>query len=582
MNNKQNKLNISRQSLAFAVLFVAGVLFMLWKAPYGFGGSDEAFYLTVPYRLTLGDRLFFDEWHMSQLASFFTLPFVALYTRVIGSTEGLLLAARYAYIALHSLFALILYLRLKKYGAFAVAASMLFLLFTPFDMMCYSYNTVALDTLVLAGAFAGTAQKEKRADIIIAGAFFACAVVCCPYLAAVYVLYLLLTVLYSAIRKKAHGALWDNEVFSFRFFGLITCGVAIVSVFFAVFFFTHCSVEELIASLPGVLSDPEHPSYTVSFMIKHYVYCLLTAHKLMLLPLGLYAASLAWLALDKKWREHTHIHLLLASFCALLSFILFAKELTQSYYNGIMFPLCFVGFTAYLLLENKPRGLFAAFYALGIAYSLCVCATSNMGFDVLSMALCISSVASCIFIGMLISELSALNKPQRRILRAAGLVPLTCLFALMITVKAVHCFWDAPPAALDSKISAGAARGIVTSERLANDYMRIYDDMRSYETQTPGKLFIYAQETWCTLLLPRGYESASFSAWLSGQDEITLSRLALYYEINADKYPDYVYIPKDNAFAQPGLSSARIYAEAEQNGYTVCENDVSWKLERAK
>ena len=50
--------------------------------------------------------------------------------------------------------------------------------------------------------------------------------------------------------------------------------------------------------------------------------------------------------------------------------------------------------------------------------------------------------------------------------------------------------------------------------------------------------------------------------------------------MNPAKEPQYIYILKDNVFAQPGLDSAAIRAAAEENGFSVTENDVSWKLEK--
>lgn len=577
MKASLKKTNISRQSLAFALLFAASAAFMLWKLPYSLGGSDEAFYLTVPYRLYLGDRLFFDEWHLSQLASFFTLPFVTLYLDLTGSTEGIMLTARCVYAVLHALAALVIYLRLKKYGALSVAASVMFMLFTPFDMMCYSYNTIALDALALAGVFAGAARRGARVDYVLSGAFFAAAVVCCPYLVSAYFVYALAVFAATCVRKRRE---YYNAVLTRRAFALVTCGAAIMAVLFAIFFFSHCSIKELVAALPGLFTDPEHPKYSLWFMIKHYAYCLLTAHRLMLLPLGLYAASLFALFADKNRRAHAYIHLALAAVAALLCFVLFSKELISEYYNAVMLPLALPGFTAYVLLKNKPRELFTALFALSVYYSACVCATSNMGFDVLSMAFSVVDLAACVFLSLLLKERADMPQKRARTLRAAAIAPALCMAALIVTVKAVHCFWDLPPAQLDHRLESGPARGIITSDRLGTDYERVCDDMRSYADLPPGKLLIYAPHTWCTLDLPEGYECASFSAWLSGQDEVTEARLALYYDLNPDKFPDYVYILKDNAFAQPGLDGARIYRDAGQNGFTVEENDVSWKLTR--
>ena len=282
------KLNTSKQSLAFAALFVLSFAFMLWKCPFGFGGSDEAFYLTVPHRLNLGDELFRDEWHLSQLASFFTLPFVSAYRHFSGSNDGIMLAARYTYAVIHALAALVIYLRLRRFGWLSVAGSIIYMLFTPFDMMCYSYNTVALDTLALAGVLAGTSDGRCSPDVA-AGALFACAVVCCPYLVTVYALYLVMTALYRKTGKRT----WQNPLLTWRCFGRVTAGIMITAALFAVFFFRHSSIADVAAALPGLFTDPEHPGYSVVFMLKHYVYCLVTAHRLIYVPLGIYAFSLA-------------------------------------------------------------------------------------------------------------------------------------------------------------------------------------------------------------------------------------------------------------------------------------------------
>ncbi len=574
----RKKQNISKQSLAFAVLFVLAFAFMLWKCPYGFGGSDEAFYLTVPHRLTLGDKLFRDEWHLSQLTSFFTLPFVALYRYLNGSNDGIMLAARYTYAVIHALAALVIYLRLRRFGRLSVAGSIIYMLFTPFDMMCCSYNTVALDALALAGVLAGTADGARTPDIA-AGALFACAVVCCPYLVTVYALYLIMTALYAVLYRKTGKRTWQNPLLTRQRFWRVTLGIMITAALFAVFFFRHSSIADVIAALPGLFTDPEHPGYSVVFMLKHYAYCLVTAHRLICVPLGIYALSLVWLVFDKRRAEHVHIHLSLAALSALVCFLLFSKELTQSYYNGIMLPLSFVGFTAYLLLDDKPRGLFAALFVTGLLYSVCVCATSNMGFDVMSMAFAVVNLGSVVFISLLLRQSARMPRKRRRLAAAAGIAPVACLALLVVTVKAAHCFWDAPPAWLTVRIEAGPARGIITSQRLNDDYMRVYDDLAAYKAEPRGNILVYAQETWCYLILD-DYPYAGFSAWLSGLDSVTEQRLGLYYELNGAKYPQYVYILKDNAFAAPQLDGARICAEAEANGFSVEENDVSWKLTR--
>ena len=77
----------------WGLFLICGIL-ILYKCRYGYAYSDECFYLTIPYRLTQGDRLILNEWNPAQLAGFLLYPAVSLYLRIFGSTEGIVLAFR--------------------------------------------------------------------------------------------------------------------------------------------------------------------------------------------------------------------------------------------------------------------------------------------------------------------------------------------------------------------------------------------------------------------------------------------------------------------------------------------------------
>lgn len=67
------------------VILLAGVVCMhLSRIRLGNVDIDEAFYLTVPYRLAQGEGLLADEWHVSQLVGFLLYPFVKCYLLIQG------------------------------------------------------------------------------------------------------------------------------------------------------------------------------------------------------------------------------------------------------------------------------------------------------------------------------------------------------------------------------------------------------------------------------------------------------------------------------------------------------------------
>lgn len=563
MNKRLNK-----QNTVWLALFALSLALMIWKLPYGFGGDDEGFYLTIANRLTLGDRLFTDEWHLSQLSSFFLYPFVRLFKAITGGTDGILLASRRLYLVCHSAAAAAVYFRLRKYGAFSVLGSIFFLLFTPFDMMTCSYNTVAIDALALCGAFA--ASYEKDADMLLAGVFLAFAVVCCPYLAFAYVLYALVCCAYKLLYRKCGKAFFSFRPFSPKALCLVTAGAGLVFILFLVFLLSHTSVREIAESLTGLFSDPEHPSYSVFYMLKHYIYCIVTSHPYALIPIGIYALSLAVLALDKNRKRHALTYFALSAAASVLWLALFVPELIEKNFNGIMLPLLPMGFTAYLLLEHKPRALFDFVFLLGIIYSVCVCSTSNMGYDILSIGFSAVNIANLIFTGMLLKEHAG-----RKVYSAIAFIPTALLCVLMLTVKINHCFWDAAPAELDAMLDAGPAKGIVTNAYFKNSYDSINADMAEYKGED-GNILIYSQQAWEYLVPDMPY--ASFSAWLSGLDEKTDARLELYFSMNPQKTPEHIYIPKTSSFGELNIPPESIRSAAEKYGYALTENDISYKL----
>ena len=87
-----------------------------------------------------------------------------------------------------------------------------------------------------------------------------------------------------------------------------------------------------------------------------------------------------------------------------------------------------------------------------------------------------------------------------------------------------------------------------------------------------GNILMLTSNTYCYLMvddMPYG----SFSAWISGENETALRRLEEYYSINPDKVPQYIYVPKGSGFDTAGIA-----ATAQKKGYTLIENDVSYKL----
>ena len=174
--------SLIREYALFLIGMICITIFSFWKCRYGLGNNAEPFYLTIPYRMTQGDKLFFHEWHVSQAAAFFLFPLMKIYLLIFKNTVGIIIHFRYIYICVNAIVTMFVYRRLKKYGLSAGVVCILYFLFVPFNIMALSYNSIDLASNFLCTVFLLTADEKKKTDYIIAGIFFAMMVLCQPIL----------------------------------------------------------------------------------------------------------------------------------------------------------------------------------------------------------------------------------------------------------------------------------------------------------------------------------------------------------------------------------------------------------------
>lgn len=569
------------QDIFFAAMLVAGIIFSIWKSQYGFGGYDESFYHTIPKRLLSGDILFVDEWNLSQMSSILQLPFVWLYTTISGSTEGIVYAGRIFYIVIHAAACVLIYSRLRKFGYLAAVGSALFFIFTPYNIMSLSYDSMGLGLVTIAGVLIATADYNKKLMIILSGLAFAGAVLCCPYLAIAYILYAVCMGAHIMLKNKNTNFVLKSDMFSLRTFLFFTLGVGILAVIFLALVLPTAGFSGIFENLPYMLDDPQHVSMPFFTKIWKYFESFYNCHIFFKYALYAYGIMLIVLIFDRKRKLHRSLYLIVTTGIVIYTYILLLPTLHSTTYNSIMFPLLFIGITSYILCDNKPRELFAGLFVPGIIYSFCVHITSNQYFYIISMALAASNVASYIFLAQLIRDMK--EKPDN-ITYAVWLKRFSFIFAafmiflqgaFQIGSKARHVFWDSEPKLLTAKIEEGPGAGIFTNEANAQSYKTIYDDfVSSYANKQDDNILILSQKTWLYLAaedMPYG----SFSAWLAEETPNTLSRLDSYYTVNPDKKPKYIYVPKDSKW-----DINQITSQAISQGYTVKETPQSIQFEK--
>jgi hypothetical protein len=191
----------------FAAVAVIG--FMAWRLRFGVDLRDEAYYSALPYRFVLGDRPFVDEMNLLQLPALLVYPLVKAYVALEGSSAGIVLFMRVAWIVFAGGLAAgaFAFLRTLMRWPVALVASLFAFVTVPYNIPSLSYDTLGMGLLaagMLLGAHA-VVNGRRRWWLIAAGLAHGLAAVAYPTLALGVVAYA--AALVALYRRRAPGAL---------------------------------------------------------------------------------------------------------------------------------------------------------------------------------------------------------------------------------------------------------------------------------------------------------------------------------------------------------------------------------------
>lgn len=530
------------QNLLFFLILIASACLLFWKCRFGFGNIDEAFYLTIPYRLLQGDALLLEEWHLSQMAGVLTLPFVASYTAIQGNTDGMILAMRYFCTFIQCLIAIFLYIRLKGISwVGAVTASVSFVLFIPFGIMALSYNSMGIMALLVCLVIALTAQRHRPLQYSLSGLFFAAAVLCCPYLLLVYLLYLAAVALSSLYRRK--NAIAETDSF-FHIRGAVwfSLGAVLAAIAFTAFVLSRASLSQILQSLPFLLNDPEHPKFTLASKTESFFLNIfyINAWAPYLYTMIVLIACIIWL--DKKRAQRKIVYALLLTLCTLT--LHYSLYHFQGHINFTMWSVNVLALFLFFLTDQPQiRSLFCYIWLPGILYAFCLNLSSNNLFWAISSASSVSTVASLMIIALFLRELMQPPVPPT-FCRRACVFSMSLLLIVQLLSQGYQryqtVFWDS--GGIDSQteyIAEGVEAGIYSSEGARNTYDSKRKSLQVLNQYQGQPVLYLSTNTWYYLI--GDHPMATYSAWTSGIDTHTLNQLEAYYAINQEKFPHVVF-----------------------------------------
>jgi len=533
---------IAATDLIFGIFMGVAVLLYLSRIRMGMADLDESFYLTIPMRLTQGDALFTDEWHLSQLSSFLLYPLVKLYRSVVGHTDGIVLNFRYLYVVVQSLVTLTGYILLRKRdGRMAAAVSMVYMLFTPFGIKAFSYNTMGLMAVYLFVVFNLVETRWGRLRYMIMGLLLAAAVLCNPYMILLYVLWCVVTVCVALTDKwscrnglKKGENCCVNVLFSWEKLIFMTAGAGVLLAWFLLFQLSRTSISAMIENLSFVVSDSAHKPKTLKAVFHAFTYYI----DVYPIYFQIWAGCTVLGMLVRRASSLCFSAVTVASVCFTL---FFAFELTDGIgYAAIMISLTMAGLSAFLYMKKKPWALFLG-WLIGVFYGFCLGASSNNGIYVFANACTISSAMSLMIIGEYAKEFSGRKWLDK--LPAAALILL--LFVQLFAEGYIllnHIFWESGPEAMTETIEEGPLAGLTTTAYKKKRYETNYENVMTLR-ERDGEYVMFFSRFISGYLIFDDWKVGASSTWLADSAKDLNDPRVVEYELrHPERKPDLIYV----------------------------------------
>lgn len=526
------------------IILLAGVVCMhLSRIRLGNVDIDEAFYLTVPYRLAQGEGLLADEWHVSQLVGFLLYPFVKCYLLIQGNTEGIYLASRYVYLVCLTGSAIVSYVLLRKRNRWMAAiANIMFALFTHACLRTLSYNTIGMLATWLMASVLMANFRLFRLQHFITGILLAIVVLCCPYMVLAYALYAIV-------------CLWKRqkkETFGIEALGWVTAGSGFIALIFIVFVLSRTSLTTVLESIGYILADPAHKQKGIMAFMEPVLW-FVNWFKLYFLA---FLAGGVIAVFSRKYRRFMLI-------CITLLNMLFLALLSVFKTGGVgkhavALPLALIGLLSFIMTEKKDWDLFTKGWMLGMIYAFCMNLSSNQGIYVMCNA---SLISSCTALFML-HDFRKENLTEKILPWCfAGLILMQ--LAAQVYINMNYVYWEDDGEALNCEITEGPLKGVITTEakkKLNDENYHLIQELGDLS----GKHMLFYN------MFPQGYlmaenaNNASFSGWIKEYD-LDNDKFKEYYKIYPEKIPDIIFVDSRET---SGWDDKQWAQWCEENGYT--------------
>ena len=570
---------MKKQDRIFLVVLLLGLgahLFVLFAPHFLF---DETFYISIPYRLTAGDSLIRDEWHLSQFSSLFSYLPVLFWITLKGSADGIIVFMRCTYLAIHTGAAVAIYRSFRKENGWAIIAAMLFYIQVPYKIYGISYNSMlALFLLLFTLNLIKIYHDRLLRSYVVSGFAFGAGCVCNPLFTTAAPLYLLFCV-FRQRRKAAqknvsakgrknkknrseqsaidqYGCFFSNQAALYTFVGI--AAIVVISVIF--YFGTGGRLSDVFGNMGNLLRSSEYSITSGSLWrrIQQVATAInsVSLHLPFLLPLFFLV-----MYFDRKRNNAAHQLIYLIGSVILAGFYIVGMyaTLTESTTLILALPFFLVSTVCYILTERKNKTLFYCMWCPCAVASVLNMLTANTVLSSVGFVLAVANVAGVFFARDLIEELRANRKKKKaspkeriganRVCRAVICVGLSIQF---IFYGFVLSFGQLP-----QKNSSVVSEGPYSGMRMADEQYDAYTaslrdlDLIKERSNETDPVLIVSYQNWMYLYIQRPI--AVYTTWYRGN--LKQEDLTAYYMKQPDKIPKYIYIVYRDQVEITGIDS---------------------------
>lgn len=557
---------------AAAVLFLCFAFYYIFLCFQSVCSVDDSWYFTIPFRMSMGDRLIVDEWHFSMFSGIFQYLPMEAFIAFTGGTEGIVLYFRLLYTACKLVCFVYLYTNYRRYGTAALIGIAAFMAYDAFGCYILNYYTMSVMGMLIVTTELSSPKEKSMARLIIIGVVFASIVLIEPFAAFLYFVFTALVAMRWLTRKRSKDPLSDyGFVIDNRVWRGLTAGIVLSAAVF-LFFFVVRNWKEVTLALPELFTDYEYDlTERHRFLNKLGTYLEhLGGYTVLPLAVGDVVLCAVLTALRRKEKSKKARTILFALSGALFAgsaavYLLHAvfSVVTAFFMSGfLLYSMITLGWKCYFLTHERNRRLFFVFLS-GVLFSLFTDFSSQA---TLWVGLGVSALVVPVFIKDTMEEITRedtdarlstdtegteLPPPSHTRLRkkrlpravlavsaAAGIAMFGLFLYDRIAQPLLECGYLEESFRDTVVIQKGLMKGISTIQKVKDCQEAAIADLDQIKSKTTAPVFVANNCCWYYMYLNLPY--STFSAWYNPR---SIQRQLSWWKLHPDKLPEYIYVP---------------------------------------